>query len=50
VFEQGTPVPLRRSLPDQEIVTAFERGWGVLENGELLSAAEANPNPAPGDS
>jgi hypothetical protein len=41
LFDQGTPVPLRRSLPDHEIATAFERGWHGLQNGELLSAAEA---------
>jgi len=41
LFDQGTPVPLRRSLPDHDVVTAFERGWQALKNGELLSAAEA---------
>jgi predicted nuclease of predicted toxin-antitoxin system len=41
LFDQGTPVPLRRSLPKHEVVTAFERGWGQLQNGELLRAAEA---------
>ena len=34
-------MPLRRSLVGHEIVTAFEREWGTLQNGELLSAAEA---------
>jgi hypothetical protein len=42
LFDQGTPVPLRRSLPDHEIATAFERGWQGLQNGELLNAAEAD--------
>jgi hypothetical protein len=41
LFDQGTPVPLRRSLPGHEITTAFERGWQSLQNGELLSTAEA---------
>ncbi len=41
LFDQGTPVPLRRFLGDHEIVTAFELGWGTLQNGELLPAAEA---------
>jgi hypothetical protein len=41
LFDQGTPVPLRRFLAAHEIVTAFERGWGALQNGELLRAAEA---------
>ena len=41
LFDQGTPVPLRRSLPDHTISTAFELGWSTLANGELLTAAEA---------
>lgn len=41
LFDQGTPVPLRHSLPGHEVITAYERGWNALHNGELLSAAEA---------
>jgi hypothetical protein len=40
LFDQGTPVPLRLSLAEHEVVTAFELGWSVLTNGELLDAAE----------
>lgn len=40
LFDQGTPVPLRRFLVAHEVVTAFERGWGTLQNGELLRVAE----------
>ena len=40
LFDQGTPVPLRRALPAHEIATAFEQGWGTLQNGDLLRAAE----------
>jgi hypothetical protein len=40
LFDQGTPVPLRRSLAPHEVATAFERGWSNLENGQLLAAAE----------
>jgi len=40
LFDQGTPVPLRNSLPQHEISTAYERGWSKLENGELLDVAE----------
>jgi len=40
LFDQGTPAPLRHSLRDHEIVTAFERGWQWLQNGELLVVAE----------
>jgi hypothetical protein len=41
LFDQGTPVPLRRFLAAHEVVIAFERGWGTLQNGDLLRAAEA---------
>lgn len=40
LFDQGTPVPLRRSLTQHEVFTAYERGWSKLGNGELLDAAE----------
>jgi glutamate racemase len=40
LFDQGTPVPLRRSLTQHEVATAYERGWVTLKNGELLDAAE----------
>ena len=41
LFDQGTPVPLRRSLPGHVVETAYERGWQLLTNGALLDAAEA---------
>ena len=41
LFDQGTPVPLRQALAHHDVVTAYERGWQALQNGELLSAAEA---------
>ena len=40
LFDHGTPVPLRRSLPGHEISTAYEMGWAELQNGDLLTAAE----------
>jgi hypothetical protein len=40
LFDQGTPVPLRRALLPHEVDTAFERGWSTLKNGDLLEAAE----------
>lgn len=40
LFDQGTPAPLRRYLPDHTVVTAYERGWANLSNGNLLRAAE----------
>lgn len=41
LFDQGTPVPLRRALASHDIATAFERNWGTWRNGDLLRAAEA---------
>jgi hypothetical protein len=40
LFDQGTPVPLRKSLADHSVDTAFERGWSNFQNGELLEASE----------
>ena len=41
LFDQGTPVPLRRRLPNHRVETAFERGWSKLRNRALLERAEA---------
>jgi predicted nuclease of predicted toxin-antitoxin system len=41
LFDQGTPASLRRALVGHAVETAYERGWGSLQNGELISAAEA---------
>ena len=40
LFDQGTPVPLRRHLHPHEVDTAAEKGWSSLQNGELLARAE----------
>lgn len=40
LFDQGTPVPLRNHLAAHQVSTAFEFGWGRVENGELLKLAE----------
>jgi predicted nuclease of predicted toxin-antitoxin system len=42
LFDQGAPVPLRRSLVGHEVATAWQRGWAELSNGDLLAAAEAD--------
>ena len=42
LFDQGTPVPLRRHLTGHAVDTAFERGGSGLENGALLDAAEGD--------
>ena len=40
MFDQGTPVPLRRQLVGHAVTTAYERGWATLTNGALLDAVE----------
>ncbi len=40
LFDQGTPVPLKASLGEHEVSTAYELGWSTLKNGDLLDAAE----------
>jgi hypothetical protein len=40
LFDQGTPAPLRKHLPNHDVSTAYERGWSRLRNGDLLNAAE----------
>lgn len=42
LFDQGTPVPLRRHLHPHTVDTASERGWSELQNGDLLAQAEAS--------
>lgn len=40
LFDQGTPVPLRRHL-HSPVATVYELGWDTLENGALIARAEA---------
>ncbi len=40
LFDQGTPLPLRKHLPSHQISTAFELSWSELKNGELIAQAE----------
>ena len=40
LFDQGTPVPLRKQLAEHTVRTVYEENWSTLSNGELLSAAE----------
>ena len=42
LFDQGTPVPLRKHIDAHQVETTFERGWSSQRNGELLSLAEEN--------
>jgi hypothetical protein len=40
LFDQGTPVPLRKFLSGHEVKTAYQQGWSTLLNGDLLRVAE----------
>ena len=40
LFDQGTPVPLRKHL-EHQVSTAYEQQWDALSNGDLLTAAES---------
>lgn len=40
LFDENLPRLLRRKLPDFEIRTVQEEGWGSFRNGELLRRAE----------
>src|SRR5438309_10028380 len=40
LFDQGTPVQIRRSLEAHTVKTSREQGWGTLANRELLRVAE----------
>jgi hypothetical protein len=42
LFDQCTPVPLRRYLHPHLVDTAAERGWSRLRNGELLDQVESD--------
>ena len=41
LFDQATPVPIRTFLIGHTVRTAAQQHWDTLENGDLLSAAEA---------
>jgi len=40
LFDQATPVPLRRHLAGHTVRTAAQQGWDRLKNGDLLAVAE----------
>lgn len=42
LFDQATPVPLRAFFSGHIVRTASQQRWAALENGALLSAAEAD--------
>jgi len=40
LFDQGTPVSLRRHLRLHDVTTVYELAWTTLQNGELITRAE----------
>lgn len=40
LFDQGTPVPIKRYLTGHEVTLSVDAGWDRLRNGELLTVAE----------
>jgi hypothetical protein len=40
LFDQGTPVAIKKFLKGHDVRTAREQAWSTLLNGELLRAAE----------
>ena len=40
LFDQATPVPIRKFLIGHTVRTAAQQQWDTLKNGDLLTAAE----------
>ncbi len=40
LFDQGTPAPLSKFLTSHQVSTAYQLGWQMLTNGDLLQQAE----------
>ena len=40
LFDHGTPAPLRNHLQEHSVDRSAEKGWELLENGELIRKAE----------
>ena len=40
LFDQGTPVTIRRFLAGHTVRTTRQEGWATLTNGQLLLVAE----------
>ena len=40
LFDQATPVPIRRFLTGHTVRTTAQQQWATLKNGELLIVAE----------
>ena len=42
LLDENVPRKLRRELPECEVRTVQEEGWGSFKNGQLLGRAQAN--------
>ena len=42
LFDENVPAPLRQFFPDDQVATVQQLGWSGIENGELISRAEAD--------
>ena len=40
LFDHGTPAPLRHHLQEHSVDRSAQKGWELLENGELIRRAE----------
>ncbi|MYD77626.1 MAG: hypothetical protein F4239_01520 [Gammaproteobacteria bacterium] len=40
LFDHGTPSPLRLHLTEHSVDRSAEKGWELLENGDLIQKAE----------
>jgi hypothetical protein len=41
LFDENVRAPLRQFFPDDQVATVQQLGWSGIENGELVSRAEA---------
>ena len=42
LLDESVPSRLRRSLPNHDVKTVVEMGWGGVKNGKLLALAAAD--------
>ncbi|MDF9828643.1 putative nuclease of putative toxin-antitoxin system [Ereboglobus sp. PH5-10] len=40
LFDQGTPLPLKKYLAAHTVSTAYQRSWHEKKNGDLIATAE----------
>ncbi len=41
LFDQGTPVPLRRYLSGHDVMTVYDAGWSNLANLPIIDRKES---------